>query len=176
MDRCALPFHNLSQRHPGLTQAIGDSYTEAARVYLDRHHVSPVEISIQAEAANRETIAEWQPTNDRERGAWANEIDTTEAGAYGIALAACEVIEGMVAVRRADTQTGADYYIAPPNAQIEDLETWLRLEVSGVDRGDQSTLQYRLTQKVRQVADGRGNLPALAAVVGFRSSPHYAAR
>lgn len=164
-----LRFHGLSHRHPGLTQAIGDSYTEAARVCLDRHHTSPIEISIQTVAARCEAVTRWERANDRERGAWANEIDTTEAGAYGIALAAVELVEGMVAVRRAETRTGADYYIAPPNTQTDDLESWLRLEVSGVDRGDNLTLQQRLEQKIRQALDGQSNLPALAAVVGFRA-------
>jgi hypothetical protein len=75
----------------------------------------------------------------------------------------------MVAVRRAETRTGADYYIAPPNTAADDLESWLRLEVSGVDRGDDSILQQRLRQKVQQALDGQNNLPALATIVGFRA-------
>lgn len=165
----ALPFHDLATRHPGLTKAIGDSYTEAARVCLDRHHTSPIRISIEAATAKHEAIAKWQPANDGERAAWANEIDTTMTGAYGIALAVVEVAEGMFAIRRAETGTGADYYVAPQNTRTDDLEAWFRLEISGVDRGDRLILQQRLNQKVRQALDGQSNLPALAAVVGFRA-------
>jgi hypothetical protein len=86
-----LPFHDLANRHPGLTKAISDSYSEAARVCLDRHHISPIEISIEAETVNREAVARWQRTDELERGAWANETDTTESGAYGVALAAIEL-------------------------------------------------------------------------------------
>ncbi len=164
-----LPFHDLANRHPGLTKAISDSYSEAARVCLDRHHISPIEISIEAATVNHEAVARWQRTDERERGAWANETDTTEFGAYGVALAAVELSAGMVAVRRAETRTGADYYIAPPNTTADDLESWLRLEVSGVDRGDDSILQQRLRQKVQQALDGQNNLPALATIVGFRA-------
>ena len=99
----------------------------------------------------------------------ANEIDTTMTGAYGIALAVVEVAEGMFAIRRAETGTGADYYVAPQNTRTDDLEAWFRLEISGVDRGDRLILQQRLNQKVRQALDGQSNLPALAAVVGFRA-------
>jgi hypothetical protein len=162
-----LPLHDLSARHTGVTTAIGGSYTEAACVCLDRHHVSPVEISIEAPSRNCSAVAKWQRTDDRTRGAWANETDATETGAYGIALAAIEVAEGMVAVRRAETRTGADYYIAPVGASAEDLEAWLRLEVSGIDRGDSSLIQIRLRQKIRQALEGASNLPALATVVGF---------
>jgi hypothetical protein len=90
-------------------------------------------------------------------------------GAYGIALAVVEVAEGMFAIRRAETGTGADYYVAPQNTRTDDLEAWFRLEISGVDRGDRLILQQRLNQKVRQALDGQSNLPALAAVVGFRA-------
>jgi hypothetical protein len=44
--------------------------------------------------------------------AWANTTDTTETGAYGIAIAAVEVTDGLVTVARAETRTGADYAIA----------------------------------------------------------------
>jgi hypothetical protein len=91
------------------------------------------------------------------------------SGAYGVALAVVEISEGMFAVRRAETGTGADYYVAPSNTAADDLEAWFRLEVSGVDRGDRLILAQRLKQKVQQAVDGQSNLPALAAVVGFRA-------
>jgi hypothetical protein len=165
-----LPFHDLEARHHGVTKAIGDTYTEAARVCLDRHHVSPTRFSIEAKAATKGAIAKWSPANEREQGAWANEIDATAAGAYGIALAAIELIEGMFAIRRAETGTGSDYYVAPADASLDDLEDWLRLEISGVNRGDRSMVQQRLHQKVQQALTGQSNLPALAAVVGFRAT------
>jgi len=36
-----LPLANMHERHPGLTPAKAESYLEAARVCLDRHHASP---------------------------------------------------------------------------------------------------------------------------------------
>jgi hypothetical protein len=165
-----LPFHRLAERHPGLTPAIGESCTEAARVCLDRHHTSPIVVSIDrpdAEALAK-VLAEWSESTARERQAWANETDTTEQGAYAVALAAVE-LDGLVAVRRAETRTGADYYISALGAPTDDLENCLRLEVSGVDRGDEHVVNQRLHQKVMQALSGASNLPALAAVVGFRA-------
>lgn len=74
----------------------------------------------------------------------------------------------IVAVRSAETLTGADYYVAPVGADIDDMETCLRMEVAGVDAGDESAVHTRLRQKLRQTEDGRSNLPAMAAVIGFR--------
>ena len=65
--------------------------------------------------------------------------------------------------------TGADYYVAPGDTAPDDLEDWLRLEVSGVDRGPESTIGQRLRAKLDQAAVGNSNLPALAGVVGFRA-------
>lgn len=64
--------------------------------------------------------------------AWANHIDTTEAGAYGVSLAAVEVKSQLVAVRRAETLTGADWYVAPIGSDPDDLENCYRLEISGI--------------------------------------------
>ncbi|MCP4701806.1 MAG: hypothetical protein GY862_33845 [Gammaproteobacteria bacterium] len=46
-----LPIHNLAERHPGITTAIGSSYTEAACVCLDRHYESPASFSLEKNEA-----------------------------------------------------------------------------------------------------------------------------
>ncbi|HUL00201.1 MAG TPA: hypothetical protein VLX29_05020 [Nitrospirota bacterium] len=163
-----LSFHNLAERHRGITPAVGESYAEAARVCLDRHHASPVDFNVDNAGTTNVTVVEWIPTNEKIKDAWANEIDTTEAGAYACALAAVELTNGMVAMRRAETRTGADYYIAPPNVDLEDLENCYRLEVSGVDKGAASIIHQRLRAKLEQAKAGSSNLPAIASVVGFR--------
>lgn len=162
-----LPLHNLSDRHSGLTVAIAESYTEAATVCLDRHHSPPVDITIKNSDDNNTATVEWVPPDNRTRGAWANEIDATEAGAYACVLAALELTGGLVAVRRAETKTGADYYVAAPGGGTSDLEDCLRLEVSGVDKGSEAAVMQRLNVKLEQAAAGASNLPAVAGVVGF---------
>jgi hypothetical protein len=100
--------------------------------------------------------------------AHANEIDATEAGAYGVSLAAVEAVAGLFAVRRAETLTGADWYIAPAGVSADDLEDCIRLEVSGTSSGGSSEVSRRLQEKIAQTARGKSNLPAMAAVVGFK--------
>lgn len=169
VESITLPFHDMAERHHGLTCAVAESYTEAARVCLDRHHESPVGFEITNEDQKMDAVAEWEKPDERTQGAWANEIDTTEAGAYAFVLAGVELSDGLVAVHRAETKTGADYYIAPPGKTLEDLEDCLRLEVSGTDRGEESEVDYRLREKREQTVAGNCNLPAMAGVVGFRA-------
>lgn len=88
----------------------------------------------------------------------------------GMVLAVLERCAGMVAVRRAETRTGADYYVGPPGSGREDLERCLRLEISGVDHGPASVVWGRVFDKVQQTIRGASNLPALVGVVGFKAS------
>jgi hypothetical protein len=159
----------MDERHAGLTPPVAATYLEAARVCLDRHHQPPAQFTIRNGTSEMEAVAEWDPADDRIRGAWANEVDATEKGAYACVVAAVELSEGLYAVRRAETRTGADYYIGPAKAGTEDLEDCLRLEVSGTDTGHSSALEGRLREKVEQTLRGNSNLPAMAGVVGFRA-------
>jgi hypothetical protein len=162
-----LNLDKLHERHKGLTPSLGGSYTEAASVCLDRHHTSPVEFEISCENGLRTCTAEFSKPDLTTLNAWANEIDTTEAGAYGVCLAAVELEHGLVAVRRAETLTGADWYIGPSGTTAEDLETCFRLEVSGLNLGTRDAVPSRLRSKVNQAKKGKSNLPAIASVVGF---------
>jgi hypothetical protein len=126
-----------------------------------------VEVTIDCFDAKNAVTAAWAATDAELRAAYANEIDTTEWGAYCLALAAVEHAAKLVAIHRAETGTGADYYVAPPGSSIDDLETAYRLEISGVNAGGSDVVRSRLKQKVKQAIQGESNLPALAAVVGF---------
>jgi hypothetical protein len=163
-----LRLDGLHERHPGLTQAVADSYAEAASVCLSRHHQSPVTLSLQHGNDEELRVVHYAVPDERVRRAHQNEIDATEAGAYGVSLAAVEAVAGLVAVGRAETLTGADWYIAPNSADIEDLEGCIRLEVSGINAGASSDVKRRLREKLAQTARGASNLPAIAAVVGFK--------
>lgn len=164
-----LPIDDMAQRHSGLTDAIANVQTEAAGVCLARHHQSPTDFDLDRSGIRAPVVVAWQQPDERTVGAWANDNDATELGACACALAAVELADGMVAVRRAETKTGADYYIAPHGNPMHDLEDCLRLEVSGVDAGPASTVNSRLKEKLAQAAAGSSNLPAMAGVVGFKA-------
>jgi hypothetical protein len=157
----------MADRHQALTPSIAGSYLETARVCLDRHHVSPKEFTLEDDKIQSIAKVEWEVTDLRVQAAWVNADDATKDGAYAFAIAATELLRGMVAVRRAETRTGADYYISLPDQNLEDLENCFRLEVSGT-HSDKSEVKRRLRIKLEQARQGNSNLPALAAVIGFR--------
>ena len=163
-----LVLHLLHERHLGLTPALGGAFFEAASVALSRHHVPPVKLEIVCDGTMSTQLVDFQMPDIRVSRAWANDIDTTENGAYCVCLAAVEVEERLAAIRRADTLTGADWYVAPIGTEPDDLEDCFRLEVSGLDTGDRAAIAARLRQKVDQTRKGASNLPAIASVVGFK--------
>src|SRR5229473_1865894 len=142
----SLRLEGMDQRHRALTPPIAGSYKEAAEVCLSRHHLSPLELTLSDNGTETPGELAWSQPDQRALGAWANAIDATEAGAYGCVIAGVEEIRGLFAVRRAETGTGADYYIGPSGAGVTDLEDCLRLEVSGVDAGDRRDVTRRLLQ------------------------------
>ena len=168
IDKPKLQLELLHERHIGLTPSLGGAFFEAASVCLSRHHLSPVEIEIACNGSSSVRSVDFQRPDVRVLNAWANDIETTETGAYGVCLAAVEVEEQLVAVRRAERLTGADWYVAPTGTEPDDLESCFRLEVSGVDAGSRAEVAARLRQKVDQTRRGASNLPAIAAVVGFK--------
>ena len=158
-----LPIDDMDQRHPGLTPPIAASNLEAASVCLQRHHVSPERFDLRA-GENASTVSvNWPQPDARVENAWANETDATEAGACALVLAAVEQAEGLVAIGRAETMTGADYYVAPQGSEPDGLE------VSGVDRGLETSVERRLSDKLAQAAKGVSDLPAMAGVAGFKA-------
>lgn len=162
-----LPLDNMAERHNGLTPALAETYLEAVRVCLDRHHEPPQEFALTSPSSEEAAMVEWEPADERCQRAWANKDDATRDGAYACALAATELSLGLFAVRRAETLSGADYYVAPTTRETYDLEDCFRLEVSGTD-SDKYEVHRRLRVKVKQAEAGKSNLPALAVVVGFQ--------
>jgi len=164
-----LSLKAMHERHRALTPPIAGGYEEAASVCLNRHHTPPLDITLSDNGTEVTASVEWSVPDQRTLDAWANKIDTTEAGAYGCVIAAIEELRGLVAVRRAETGTGADYYLGAPGSGVLDLEGCVRLEVSGLDGGDHREVKKRLLEKIRQAREGNSNLPALAGVIGFAS-------
>ncbi len=161
-------------RHYGVTPELALSYAQAAAVCLSRRDRPPIDVDISADVApQRQYRVAWTAATARERATWNNDDDATRDGAYCIVLAAAEAHLGLVALARTKTKTGADYHVAPmatgigPDGEL-DLETSIRLEVSGIDRCDsEAMLLRRLREKVEQAGRGKSPLPALAGVVGF---------
>lgn len=161
-------MENLHERHFGLTESLGGVFFEAACVCFSRHHRPPIDVQVHHDQGNSVCELDFRTPTDRECNAHANMQDATEQAAYGVSIAAVEKAESLVVVARAETLTGADWYVAPPGTAAEDLESCYRLEVSGTDAGTLSVIETRLSQKALQTKGGKSNVPAIASVVGFK--------
>ena len=156
-------------RHPGISEGVCAAFSEAAEVALSRHHEPPTTLfSVTCEGTATPRPLSWTAPTPVALRAWNNADDTTRDGAYILVIAAVEAELGMVALLRAETRTGADYYVGSPDT--DDLESALRLEVSGVNAGSGRVIRARLKQKITQARRGVSNLPAMAGVVGFREA------
>lgn len=162
-----LRFEDLAERH-ALDPHQLQGYANAAKVQLEKHHQPPTQFEVTSKGETHNYSVEWTPVDDLLRRSYNNVDDATRDGAYVMAFAAVEDIEGMVGIARAETKTGADYYVAPIGSSPEDLEMAYRLEVSGTN-GPESMVRQRLKEKQQQTRDGIGTEPAIAAVVGFKA-------
>jgi hypothetical protein len=162
-----LRFEDLAERHDVDPHQL-QGYANAAKVRLEVHHKPPVDFEVTSKNATSTYEVTWQPVDDRLRRSYNNADDAKRDGAYVMAFAAVEDLEGMVSVARAETKTGADYYLVPAGSNPTDLENAFRLEVSGTD-GSPTEVRHRLKQKQEQTRNGTGTEPAIAAVVGFKS-------
>jgi len=97
-----------------------------------------------------------------------NELDATRDGACACVIAAVELVAGLVVISRARQGSGADYYVAPPGTDWEDLEELTRLEVSSIDHGVERQLRARMRQKIAQITAGAENSRGIAGVAAFR--------
>jgi len=161
----------LNRTHPGVTPSWAPALCEAAAVALSRHHAPPKAFRIIADGEPSEIRFRWTPPVPSQISGNANELDTTMHGAYAISLRSVEFRMGLVAIGRAEACSGADWYVAPPGAGLDenglpDLDDprVRRLEVSGQDKG---TLGHRTHVKEQQLRLGRSSIPGIAAVVGF---------
>ena len=156
-------------RHRGVSSAVCDSFSEAAEVCLARHHTPPrTPIHLVCSGNESVGVLTWSAPDETAKRSWKNQDDATRDGAYIVSLAVVEHVLGLVAISRADTRSGSDYYVGRPEQEY--LEEAFRLEISGVDAGSLAEVRRRLRDKEAQVARGNGPLPAYASVVGFRAA------
>lgn len=162
-----LRFEDLAERHDIDPHQL-QGYANAAKVRLEAHHTPPVDFEVTSKGETVVYEVKWAPCDDKLRRSYNNADDAKRDGAYVMAFAAVEDLEGMVSIARAETKTGADYYVAPAGTNPADLENAFRLEVSGTD-GTSSEVRQRLKEKQEQTRKGKGSEPAIAAVIGFKT-------
>jgi hypothetical protein len=161
-----LVLASLKDGMPGLTLFSGGVMAEAASVCLeDQGH--GIVTSLGVEGHLKEVVqVEREATSTQMKNSHRDAERATENGAYGVAILTVNALTGLTVLKQSTRRTGVDYWLAPQGARF--FQTATRLEVSGIRRGDESTLQARVRQKVVQVERWRRDRnPALIAVVEF---------
>ena len=156
-------LYTLHERHDGFYKPICIAYADAAVLCLERTHMPPVIISLESDEGVSSCGLEWKSPTPSARASWNNLDDAVRDGAYSLALAAVESEYGFVSLMRAETKTGADYYVGPPGTDVEQA---YRLEVSGTQL-KHAEVSRRLIAKLDQANRGNSDRPAYACVVGF---------
>jgi hypothetical protein len=161
-------FMLLHERHYALTQPVCEYLAEAASVCLSRHHAPPLTLRVHYGAVAGWAVS-WEQPDHRQLAAHRNVNDATENGACAVAIAVLEATLNLFTISRADTLTGADYFVAA-DRDCPDLEGAHRLEVSGTDLGTVTQLKHRLKRKIAQLKAACGDDEAFATVVAFHEA------
>lgn len=163
-----LVLRDLGNGRKGITPAYGQSLAEAASVCLqERGHTSPTQMLISGNFAIPAQI-EWKNPSDQSRRCWNDDGYATEHAAYGIAALLVEHC-GLEVVERSRKKTGFDFWLGSSNVETTLFQGLTRLEVSGIRNGDNSTVDSRVREKLKQTDPSDGKLPAIVVVVEFGS-------
>jgi hypothetical protein len=140
-------------------------FGSAAGVCLeDRGHTSPVELMVSG-FCNEGFSLDWHPATDDARRTWQDEQQTTEFGAYGVALVLMRTIAHLKAFEVSRKYNGFDFWMTSKKS-LYPFQKSARLEVSGF-RGGSEKKKSRLREKSVRLQQYSNPLPAFTVVVEF---------
>lgn len=107
----------------------------------------------------------WAAVHEQAKRCWNDLQEAVEHGAYGIAFLLIRELTDFTVIERARKGPGFDYWLGHDDGLFQRKA---RLEVSGIQNGSESEVNYRAKEKMKQTkpSDGQG-LPAYIVVVEF---------
>ncbi len=167
----------LEKGLPAITPAFGTALAEACAVCLnDQDYDQGVELKIQGEFTTVFRLY-WQEVNDQMLRCWNDSEYTTEQAAYGIAFLVIQELTDYTVIERSRRGTGFDYWLGKKSENDElPFQRTVRLEVSGIRKGDKNRVKARVKQKLEQVSPTDGALPAYIVVVEFSNPLAFIAK
>ena len=149
---------------PAITPAMGNALAEAGAICLEsQEHAPGVNISVRGYHEKVYPLT-WQPATKQAQRSWNSPDSATEKGAEGIAILIAKEAIGYSVIRQSRKGTGFDYWIGEEST--EGFSDKAGLEISGIRRGDDSSVKARIRKKLRQ-AGRSAQLPTYAIVVEF---------
>lgn len=166
-----LAFDKLIAGELGLTPTAGAYFAEAASYCLHLHsHPTPVQILFSGDLLDEASLQWISTITDAHSRTHADLEESTEYGAYAIAIVVAVRVTGLCSVERSAKGTGIDFCLMGGSDQRGIFQQAARLEVSGIFRGLKSAMMTRLSQKLSQTSPSdAGVLPAYVAIVEFSS-------
>ncbi len=163
-----LVITKLEQGLPAITPAFGAALAEACAVCLaDQGHAPGVELKVNGDFTAVFKLY-WQEVTDQMLRCWNDSEYTTEQAAYGIAFLVIQELTDYTIIQRSRKGTGFDYWLGKKTEANElPFQNAVRLEVSGIRKGDDSRVKARVKLKVEQVGPSDQALPAYIVVVEF---------
>jgi hypothetical protein len=151
---------------PAITPAFGMTLAEAIAIcFEDQNNTSGVILTIEGDFQTQVRFL-YPNVTAQMRLCWNDEVAATEQAAYGIAFLLIRHLSALTVIERSRQGTGFDYWLGidQPNMPFQRM---MRLEVSGIRRGDRRLMNARVRMKTDQVRRFASSLPAYVVVVEF---------
>ena len=187
-----LNLNDLAAGHnPGITSEKGAALAQAGAICLESQgHNQGTPLAVRGDFDATYQLS-WVPVSQQSRRTWNDDSEATEDGAAGIAILLANREIGQMVVLRSrksspEQPTGFDYWIGDNRTErISDAERYatesladilgdaslvvrMRMEVSGIRRGNGTDIMTRVGHKLRQMSRSDAlSLPAYAIVVEF---------
>jgi len=158
----------LKQGCPGISQATGHHLSEAVLVCFD-HHNYPTNTKISLDGITKGSFEViWSDeVTDQIRNSWQEPKEMVNYGACGIAILIVLTFTKYTVIRQARIGTGIDYWLSEKDNPLP-FQDSARLEISGILKGDTTTFNSRVRQKINQTEPtDKTKLPAYIVVVEF---------
>ncbi|MBI2273854.1 MAG: hypothetical protein HYU70_08650 [Bacteroidetes bacterium] len=152
--------------HHFLTTAAGLNFAHAASVCLEseRHEIT-CEMKGTGHYTKMYNLKRF-PVSDEMKRTWNDDEFTTEQGAYGVAIVMASREMNIKAIIKSKKKTGIDYWLGDRPDFL--FQSKVRLEVSGIRKGNDSYINTRFEDKMTQSKKSDGTqLPALIAIIEF---------
>lgn len=165
----SIVLEDITKGYPGLTVDSGKTLLEACIVTLYRsNHKTGIELQISGIAKKGEKLF-WEKefTSQIDR-TWKDQIEATELAAVCISILLALKLTQYTVIERSVLGTGFDYWLGNETQNPDLFDKKARLEISGILKGDDKTIDKRTNGKIKQTKQSSGTLlPAYISVVEF---------
>jgi len=160
-------LNSLEKGTPGITGPFGACLADAAAVCLEEQgHCAGTKLLVEG-SFKKSFHLWWNQTTEQIRRCWADRDVTTEHGACGVAILLAARFTRYTVLERSYRGTGFDYWLGTDDTPDTLFQRKVRLEVSGIRRGQSVLIDRRAKQKLQQVKRYESPLPTLVIVVEF---------